>query len=207
MVLLGKMFGGGETVQVQQGVGTKEVKAIVEESTKPLAEKLQQQEEINKQLLDLLKKQQEGTGQKTEEKKEEKKEESSPLSALFPPPTPSQSQPQPLPTPAPAPTPTASPMPSLPMPESEEKKEPQKPKLNHKSLAIEKEGKLVIPEVNEGNGKSTSSPSGDSTQPVFVSDENGMPVLNKNITNTNNSDNSDNNVKKRRRLFISLPVV
>jgi len=29
IVLLGKMFGGGETVQVQQGVGSKEIKAVV----------------------------------------------------------------------------------------------------------------------------------------------------------------------------------
>jgi len=189
VVLLGKMFSGGETVQVQQGVGTKEVKAVVEETTKPLAEKLQQQEEINKQLLEMLKKQQ-SEGQKTEEKKEEKKKEepSSPLSALFPSPTPSQ--PQPLPTP------TSTPMPSFPMPE--EKKEPPKPKLNHKSLAIEKEGKLIIPEVNEGSGKSTSS-SGDGIQPVFVADENGMPVLNKNAT-TNTS--GPDNVKKKKSVYI-----
>jgi outer membrane biosynthesis protein TonB len=192
IVLLGKMFSGGETVQVQQGVGTKEVKTIVEESTKPLAEKLQQQEEINKQLLDLLKKQQESGGQKTEEKKEEKKEEpSSPLSALFPTPTPSQSQPQPLP--APQPTTPPSSMPSFPMPE--EKKEPPKPKLNHKSLAIEKEGKIIIPEVNEGNGKSASS--GDSSSPVPVVDENGQPVLNKDA-NANNTDN----IKKKKTVYI-----
>jgi outer membrane biosynthesis protein TonB len=189
IILLGKMFSGGETVQVQQGVGTKEVKAVVEETTKPLAEKLQQQEEINKQLLEMLKKQQE-EGQKASEKKEEKKEEpSSPLSALFPSPAPSQ--PQPLPAPQPAPTP----MPSFPMPE--EKKEPPKPKLNHKSLAIEKEGKLIIPEVNESNGKSTSS--GDSVPPVYVADENGMPVLNKNTTNASSS---DGNVKKKKSVYI-----
>lgn len=190
IILLGKMFSGGETVQVQQGVGTKEVKAVVEETTKPLAEKLQQQEEINKQLLEMLKKQQE-EGQKASEKKEEKKEEpSSPLSALFPSPAPSQ--PQPLPAPQPAPTP----MPSFPMPE--EKKEPPKPKLNHKSLAIEKEGKLIIPEVNESNGKSTSS-SGDGVPPVYVADENGMPVLNKNTTNASSS---DGNVKKKKSVYI-----
>jgi len=188
IVLLGKMFDGGETVQVQQGVGSKEVKAVVEETTKPLAEKLQQQEEINKQLLEMLKKQQEGTGQKTEDKKEEKKEEpSSPLSSLFPAPTPSQ--PQPLPTPQPAPTP----MPSFPMPE--EKKEPPKPKLNHKSLAVEKEGKIIIPEVNEGSGKL----SGDESAPIFVSDENGMPILNR---NTLNAGGSDSNVKKKKSVYI-----
>ncbi len=191
IVLLGKMFGGGETVQVQQGVGSKEIKAVVEESTKPLAEKLQQQEEINKQLLEMLKKQQEG--QKTEKKKEEKKEEpSSPLSALFPAPTPSQ--PQPLPAPQPAPTP----MPSFPMPEEKEKKDPPKPKLNHKSVAIEKEGKIIIPEVNEGSGKSASS-SGDGSAPVFIADENGMPILNRNTTNAGGS---DSNVKKRKSVYI-----
>ena len=176
IVLLGKMFSGGETVQVQQGVGTKEVKAIVEESTKPLAEKLQEQAEVNKQLLELLKNQQESR----EKKAEDKKEEPSPLSALFPSPQPTQ-QPQPLPSPQP------TPIPPFPMPE--EKKEPPKPKLSHKSLAIEKEGKLIIPDVSEG-GKQQQS---DNVPPLYATDESGQPVL--------KSVNTDN-VKKKKTVYI-----
>jgi outer membrane biosynthesis protein TonB len=203
VVLLGKMFGGGgEVIQVQQGVGTKEVKAIVDESTKPLAEKLQEQEQINKQLLDMLKKQQENGEQKQEEKKEEKKEgkkeEPSPLGSLFPSPEPTQPQPQPLPTPQPAPTPAPAPSSTLPEPE----KEPPKPKLNHKSLGTAKDDK-------DSSSLSSSSTNGSNNnanieKELGLDDNRPMYLFppDENSQSASTSSSNGSNVKKKKSVYI-----
>lgn len=198
VVLLGKVFSGGEVVQVQQGVGTKEVKAIVDESTKPLAEELQKQEEINKQLLDTLKKQQENGGQngeqKSGDKKDEKKGEPSPLGSLFPTPEPAQSQPQPLPTPQPTAAPTSMPPPSMPEPE----KEPPKPKLNHKSLNVAKDEELHSTANNGSNNtvnNEKDAGSGDNSRPMYLfpPDGNDQSSL---------SSNNSSSVKKKKTAYI-----
>jgi outer membrane biosynthesis protein TonB len=195
VVLLGKVFSGGETVQIQQGVGTKEVKTIVEESTKPLAEKLQEQEEINKQLLDLLKKQQENGGQKSEKsegKKEEKKESPSPLESLFPTPAPTQ-QPQPLPSPQPTSMPAPMPSPSL----SETEKEPPKPKLNHKSLGTSKDDKGSNSSTGDsGNGASGKDIAGNDSSPMYLF----PPDENNQVASQSNANNP--NVKKKKSVYI-----